>query len=137
MLNKKFNGWLPITNWYKYRYQLFISIALVAGGHLEEYGGHNLLDSHHDEYSHPQYTYKYSVHDPHTGDSKDQWETRDGDIVKGSYSVVEADGSVRKVEYTADKHNGFNAVVKRTGHSQHPQVSSSGHLFQSGLGGHY
>ena len=33
--------------------------------------------------------------------------------MKGEYSVVEADGSIRTVTYTADDHNGFNAVVTR------------------------
>lgn len=48
-----------------------------------------------------------------TGDSKSQHETRDGDVVKGSYSLIDADGTKRTVEYVADSHNGFNAVVHR------------------------
>ncbi|XP_063219889.1 cuticle protein 19-like [Bacillus rossius redtenbacheri] len=71
--------------------------------------------------AYPQYEFKYGVHDPHTGDVKNQWESRDGDVVKGSYSLVEPDGSTRTVHYTADKHSGFNAVVKKSGHSSHPQ----------------
>ncbi|CAG9793422.1 unnamed protein product [Diatraea saccharalis] len=63
--------------------------------------------------SHPQYTFAYDVQDGHTGDSKTQHETREGDVVKGSYSVVDPDGTKRTVEYTADPHNGFNAVVHR------------------------
>lgn len=51
---------------------------------------------------------------------KNQWEERDGDVVKGQYSLVEPDGSVRTVTYTADDHNGFNAVVHKTGHAFHP-----------------
>ena len=39
---------------------------------------------------------------------------RDGDVVKGEYSLVEPDGSIRTVKYVADHHNGFNAVVERT-----------------------
>ncbi|KAM8710775.1 hypothetical protein ACLKA7_017411 [Drosophila subpalustris] len=62
---------------------------------------------------HPQYAYAYNVQDAITGDSKSQQEVRDGDIVKGSYSVVDADGSLRTVFYTADPINGFNAVVQR------------------------
>lgn len=42
-------------------------------------------------------------------------------MVKGQYSVVEADGSIRTVEYTADKHNGFNAVVHKTAPLKHQQ----------------
>jgi hypothetical protein len=63
--------------------------------------------------SHPQYSFSYGVQDGHTGDSKTQHETRDGDVVKGAYSVVDPDGTKRTVEYTADPHNGFNAVVHK------------------------
>ncbi|XP_063980686.1 larval cuticle protein A2B-like [Diachasmimorpha longicaudata] len=62
---------------------------------------------------HPQYTYAYDVQDALTGDSKSQHETRNGDVVSGSYSLIEADGTRRIVEYTADPINGFNAVVHR------------------------
>ncbi|XP_026761546.2 larval cuticle protein A3A-like [Galleria mellonella] len=62
---------------------------------------------------HPQYSFAYDVQDGHSGDSKSQHETRDGDVVQGSYSVVDPDGTKRTVEYTADPHNGFNAVVHR------------------------
>ncbi|XP_044763957.1 larval cuticle protein A2B-like [Coccinella septempunctata] len=59
------------------------------------------------------YKFGYSVNDPLTGDSKHQEETREGDVVQGSYSLVEADGTKRVVEYTADAVNGFNAVVHK------------------------
>jgi hypothetical protein len=78
--------------------------------------------------AYPRYHFNYGVKDHHTGDLKSQWEQRDGDKVKGSYSVLEPDGSVRTVDYTADDHNGFNAVVKRTGPSRHPV---SKHVFSS------
>ncbi|XP_067001087.2 cuticle protein 19 [Anabrus simplex] len=74
-----------------------------------------------DYYAYPKYAFDYGVQDAHTGDHKHQWEHRDGDVVKGSYSLAEPDGTVRIVEYTADDHNGFNAVVKKTGHAVHPQ----------------
>ncbi|OAD58458.1 Larval cuticle protein A1A, partial [Eufriesea mexicana] len=61
----------------------------------------------------PQYSFAYDVQDAVTGDSKAQYETRNGDIVQGSYSLIEADGTRRIVEYTADPINGFNAVVSR------------------------
>ncbi|KAG8237003.1 hypothetical protein J437_LFUL017419 [Ladona fulva] len=69
--------------------------------------------------AYPKYKFNYGVNDPHTGDIKNQWEERDGDVVKGSYSFHESDGTVRTVHYTADKHNGFNAVVHRSGVSHH------------------
>ena len=61
----------------------------------------------------PQYSFAYDVQDPSTGDSKAQYETRNGDIVQGSYSLIEADGTRRIVDYQADPVNGFNAVVNR------------------------
>lgn len=59
------------------------------------------------------------MHDGHTGDVKSQHEVRDGDVVKGQYSLVEPDGSVRTVDYTADDHNGFNAVVSKSAPTVH------------------
>ncbi|XP_026751404.2 cuticle protein 8-like [Galleria mellonella] len=76
-------------------------------------------ENHVDYYAIPKYAYEYKIEDPHTGDNKYQHETRDGDVVKGVYSLHEPDGTVRIVEYHADKHNGFNAVVKREGHAKH------------------
>lgn len=67
-----------------------------------------------DAYAPPQYKYDYAVHDPETHDIKSQWEHRDGDLVKGAYSLLEPDGSMRLVEYTSDKEGGFNAVVSRS-----------------------
>nr|CAD7585900.1 unnamed protein product [Timema genevievae] len=69
--------------------------------------------------AHPKYNFHYSVHDHHTGDVKNQWEFRDGDIVKGSYTLVEPDGTTRTVDYSSDKHTGFNAEVKKSGHAAH------------------
>uniref|UniRef100_A0A6P7G8N5 Cuticle protein 8-like n=1 Tax=Diabrotica virgifera virgifera TaxID=50390 RepID=A0A6P7G8N5_DIAVI len=78
--------------------------------------------AHHDVdyYAHPKYEFNYGVQDGHTGDHKTQHEVRDGDVVKGSYTVAEPDGTLRTVHYTADDHNGFNAVVEKSGHPVHP-----------------
>jgi len=65
--------------------------------------------------AHPQYNYGYSVQDGLTGDSHSHTESRDGDVVQGQYQLVEPDGSLRTVTYTADPVNGFNAVVDRSG----------------------
>jgi len=72
------------------------------------------------------YKFNYAVHDPHTGDVKSQWESRDGDVVKGSYSLLQPDGATRVVDYTADKHNGFSAVVKTAGGYAKPQITFHG-----------
>lgn len=67
------------------------------------------------------------MNDFHTGDVKSQHETRDGDVVKGQYSLVEPDGSIRTVDYTADKHNGFNAVVHKTAPVHHHEEDHHSH----------
>ncbi|CAB3387592.1 Hypothetical predicted protein [Cloeon dipterum] len=72
-----------------------------------------------DYHARPHYSFNYGVNDPHTGDHKSQSETRDGDYVKGQYSLLEADGTTRTVDYTADPINGFNAHVTRSGHAVH------------------
>jgi hypothetical protein len=64
--------------------------------------------------AYPQYQFAYNVNDVITGDNKAHEEIRDGDVVKGFYSLVEADGSIRKVNYYADPINGFNAVVQKS-----------------------
>lgn len=71
---------------------------------------------------HPRYAFNYAVSDPITKDNKAQWETRDGDVVKGSYSLVEPDGTLRVVDYTSDAHTGFNAIVKKIGPAVHPPL---------------
>jgi len=71
-------------------------------------------EEHHEDHHEPvHYSFHYDVHDPHTGDVKSQHETRTGDVVTGFYTLVEPDGTIRTVKYTADKHHGFNAVVDR------------------------
>ncbi|BET00719.1 Cuticular protein [Nesidiocoris tenuis] len=93
------------------------------GGHNQGHHGHH--QGHHvDYYAAPHYEFEYSVHDPHTGDFKSQRESRKGDVVKGYYTLKEADGTTREVHYTADKHHGFNAIVKRIGHAVHPHHTS-------------
>ncbi|KAL7739533.1 hypothetical protein ACLKA6_012675 [Drosophila palustris] len=59
------------------------------------------------------YSFNYAVNDESTGDIKDHSETRDGYVVRGSYSLIDPDGFKRTVTYTADNIHGFNAVVNR------------------------
>ncbi|XP_025835179.1 cuticle protein 7-like, partial [Agrilus planipennis] len=76
----------------------------------------------------PKYSFKYGVTDLYTGDVKSQHESRDGGIVRGQYSLVEPDGSIRTVDYTADPVHGFNAVVSKTAPSIHPVAPVVKHL---------
>ncbi|XP_075161076.1 cuticle protein 8-like, partial [Haematobia irritans] len=102
---------------------------------LEHYGhGHLIhatpLHAQAEPVAYPKYSFNYGIKDPHSGDIKSQSEERDGDAVKGQYSLVEADGSVRTVDYTADDHHGFNAVVHKTAPAAHaapaaPQIHAA------------
>lgn len=77
---------------------------------------HTLVKKTDDDFDpNPQYQFSYDIHDGLTGDAKSQTESRNGDVVKGQYSLIEADGTRRIVDYTADDVNGFNAVVTKEG----------------------
>ncbi|XP_065369049.1 adult-specific cuticular protein ACP-22-like [Calliphora vicina] len=99
-----------------------------AGHYGDHYDGH---DDGHDHHAYPKYEFSYGVKDPKTGDIKSQTESRDGDNVKGSYTLKEADGTTRHVEYSADKHKGFNAVVHTLGHAHAAHNEGHGHGGQS------
>jgi hypothetical protein len=91
-----------------------------------------------DYYHYPAYKFEYGVNDPHTHDHKSQWEVRDGDVVKGEYTLDEADGTKRVVKYTADDKHGFNAHVERIGHASHQHYAPAAtyhHSYAHGL--HY
>lgn len=66
----------------------------------------------------PDYSFSYGVEDPLTGNSQNHKETRDGDVVKGQYTVLDPDGTTRTVTYTADPQNGFQATVHHSAPSE-------------------
>ncbi|KAL9700037.1 hypothetical protein quinque_003478 [Culex quinquefasciatus] len=106
-------------------------------GLFSEGGGFEGGDEHYkDYYAYPKYKFEYGVKDHKTGDHKSHWEIRDGDVVKGEYSLQEPDGTKRIVEYKADKHSGFEAKVKRVGHGQHPQLYEGSHHHLESEGGY-
>ncbi|XP_026328651.1 cuticle protein 18.6-like [Hyposmocoma kahamanoa] len=85
----------------------------AAPSHVEQ--------EHHDYYAHPKYEFAYEVKDTHTHDIKSQHEIRDGDVVKGEYSLHQPDGAVRTVKYYGDHKSGFNAEVHYDAPSHHVQ----------------
>ncbi|XP_026735003.1 cuticle protein 8-like [Trichoplusia ni] len=104
---------------------LSLAIAAVSAyGHSSQYiyrhdGHHEPVHhgyGHHDYYTYPKYEFGYEVEDSHTGDIKSQHEHRDGDVVKGSYSLHQPDGSVRHVDYHGDDHTGFHSTLKHSTH---------------------
>ncbi|KAG8248598.1 hypothetical protein J6590_036956 [Homalodisca vitripennis] len=86
-------------------------VAVPAYAAAPAYAAKAVVDADYDP--NPSYSYSYDIKDALTGDSKTQHESRQGDVVQGSYSLVEPDGTLRVVDYTADPVNGFNAVVHK------------------------
>ncbi|XP_072940563.1 uncharacterized protein [Epargyreus clarus] len=67
-----------------------------------------------EEYDHnPSYQFGFDVNDDQYTNYQNRKEQRDGDVIKGSYSVVDSDGFIRTVTYTADPKEGFKAEVSR------------------------
>lgn len=109
--------------------QLIISFVALFGQLVFAFPSEYNSYDHHDygqidHHAPSPYHFEYSVNDQHTHDIKSQHEESDGHgNVKGSYSLVEPDGSTRIVEYTADHEHGFNAKVKKidapTHHDEH------------------
>ncbi|XP_050307461.1 cuticle protein 18.6-like [Anthonomus grandis grandis] len=60
----------------------------------------------------PDYSYHYGVQDSKTGNFQGHQENRNGDSVNGEYRVMEANGLVRIVRYTADPEYGFKAFIE-------------------------
>ncbi|KAF4517309.1 hypothetical protein B566_EDAN008644 [Ephemera danica] len=91
----------------------------------EEELGLTRQDASHELYDHVtadeaynNYEYGFQVNDPHTHNYQERQERREKGVVKGFYSLLDADGSLRLVTYTADE-KGFRALVAR----QEPQIN--------------
>lgn len=65
----------------------------------------------------PDYSFSYGVQDPASGNTQIHKESRDGSAVHGEYRVLQSDGIVRIVRYTADAENGFQATVEYEPHN--------------------
>ncbi|XP_044742611.1 gamma-gliadin-like isoform X2 [Chrysoperla carnea] len=61
----------------------------------------------------PSYQFGFDVKDDLYTNYQNRKEQRDGDKITGSYSVVDSDGFIRTVTYTADPKEGFKAEVNR------------------------
>uniref|UniRef100_T1IUJ3 Uncharacterized protein n=1 Tax=Strigamia maritima TaxID=126957 RepID=T1IUJ3_STRMM len=85
------------------------------------HGGYGRSSVYHEQnndgHGYGTYKFGYEVNDPHTQNQQSRHETKDGHgTVRGSYKLKDADGHVRVVEYIADKHNGFRALVNGIPH---------------------
>lgn len=92
-----------------YSYQKFKGPVSGQIREVEVPGANGLLRL--DYVAKPDYLFSYGVEDPSTGNSHNHREIRDGDVVVGEYRVLQADGILRIVEYTADAENGFRAKI--------------------------
>ncbi|KAJ3663040.1 hypothetical protein Zmor_007349 [Zophobas morio] len=61
----------------------------------------------------PSYQFGFDVNDDLYTNYQNRKEQREGNKITGSYSVVDSDGFVRTVTYTADPKEGFKAEVTR------------------------
>ncbi|CRK96113.1 CLUMA_CG009547, isoform C [Clunio marinus] len=61
----------------------------------------------------PSYQFGFDVKDDEFTNYQNRKEQREGGVIKGSYSVVDSDGFIRTVSYTADPKEGFKAEVIR------------------------
>jgi hypothetical protein len=61
----------------------------------------------------PSYQFGFDVKDDEFTNYQNRKEQREGNVIKGSYSVVDSDGFIRTVSYTADPKEGFKAEVVR------------------------
>ena len=61
----------------------------------------------------PSYQFGFDVKDDEFTNYQNRKESRNGNVIKGSYSVVDSDGFIRTVTYTADPKEGFKAEVVR------------------------
>lgn len=57
------------------------------------------------------YKFGFDVTDDQNTNYQNRQEQRDGNKISGSYSVVDSDGFIRTVTYTADPKEGFKAEV--------------------------
>ncbi|XP_058975415.1 transcription initiation factor IIA subunit 1-like [Musca domestica] len=87
----------------------------VASSSLGTHDHHPDEESHLDYVAKPEYEFAYGVEDTQAHILHNRNEMRDGDAVKGVYSVVDPDGTLRVVRYTADDVNGFQAEVVKNG----------------------
>ncbi|CAL4180019.1 unnamed protein product [Meganyctiphanes norvegica] len=71
------------------------------------------------------YDFGYGVQDEYRGVAYDHSEDSDGNVVRGSYSVLLPDGRMQIVTYEADHENGYRANVEYIGEAQFPSKSGT------------
>ncbi|XP_058463639.1 transcription factor SPT20 homolog [Malaya genurostris] len=76
-------------------------------------GGQRQLEEDEDFDANPSYQFGFDVKDDEYTNYQNRKEQREGNVIKGSYSVVDSDGFIRTVTYTADPKEGFRAEVSR------------------------
>ncbi|CAG4941724.1 unnamed protein product [Parnassius apollo] len=70
------------------------------------------------------YSFGYGISDAQTGDVKTVWKSKKGETVQGHYSLLEPDGSVGTVEYSAGPGKEFTAAVDNKGAEPESSVTA-------------
>ncbi|KAB0800338.1 hypothetical protein PPYR_06078 [Photinus pyralis] len=96
------------------RFTVYLFYVFIEGS-LSQYRvqENKIYAPEYNNYRPQNYEFEYGISNPHTGDHKSQWEKKENGVVFGVYSLLDPDGFMRIVEYTADSVNGFRAIVKR------------------------
>lgn len=72
---------------------------------------HYLVRNYFENVSQVTYSFKYFVEEPKFGIFTHHDEEREGDLVRGSYSLLQPDGKLRIVSYQVDTVSGFKPFV--------------------------
>ncbi|KAL5244174.1 hypothetical protein ACI65C_011584 [Semiaphis heraclei] len=79
-------------------------------------------DEENDNNPNAQYQFSFDISDDESTNYHNRKEQRDGEKISGSYSVVDSDGFIRTVTYTADPEEGFKAEVSREPTNIHVKI---------------
>ncbi|KAG8236193.1 hypothetical protein J437_LFUL015567 [Ladona fulva] len=93
---------------------------------------------HGDYYAYPKYNFEYGVHSPHTGDIKNQWQYRDGGVVKNAYNLKEHDRAISRQDLIADGgYYGGGLAYGRYAGGYYGRAASYANGNNLALAGHY
>ncbi|XP_069195574.1 cuticle protein 8 isoform X1 [Procambarus clarkii] len=94
---------------------LLVALSVVLASPHGPYNPYPSQVNLYNPYPSQPYAFKYGVQDSYSGQNHGRKEYSDGHVVKGTYSVDLPGGTRQRVDYQADKYNGYQARVSYTG----------------------